>query len=137
LLSLSKNNMEKKVLKNFINPDYIYAVVGATQNKEKYGYKILMDLKSKGYNVIPINPKYNQVAGLTCYPDLISLEERPDVVVLVVGEKNSQKVVQNCLDLNLNKIWFQPGSEYDAAVELAKKANFNIVLGECIMVETE
>ena len=128
--------MDKKTLQKFINSDFIYAIVGATQNKEKYGHKILIDLKNKGYNVIPINPKYKEVAGLKCYPNLISLDERPDVVVLVVGEKNAEKVVQDCLDLNLNRIWFQPGSEYDKAVNLAKKAGFNIVIGECIMVET-
>lgn len=129
--------MDKPEFKNFINQDYIYAVVGATQNKEKYGYKVLVNLKDKGYNVIPINPKYKEVAGLKCYSTLISLEERPDVVVLVVAEKNAQKVVQDCVDLNLNKIWFQPGSEYEKAVGLAKEAKFNIVIGECIMIETD
>ena len=129
--------MDIKVFKNFINPDYIYAIVGATQNKEKYGYKVLMDLKNKGYKVVAVNPKYKEVGGVNCYPSLLDLDDRPDVVVLVVGEKNAQKVVRDCVDLNLTKIWFQPGSEYDKAVELAQKANFDIVIGECIMVETD
>ena len=128
--------MEKEELENFINMDYGYAIVGATQNKEKYGYKVLVDLQNKGFNVIPVNPKYGEVAGLKCYPSLISLEERPDVVVLVVGEKNAEKIVKDCVDLGLNRIWFQPGSEYDKAVKLAVKAKFEIMVGQCIMVET-
>jgi predicted CoA-binding protein len=128
--------MDKKQIEQFINEDFIYAIVGATQNKEKYGYKVLVDLKGKGYKVIPINPNYDEVAGEPCYPDLISLDERPDVVVLVVGEKNAEKVVQDCVDLALNRIWFQPGSEYDKAVLLAQKSGFNIIIGECIMVQT-
>lgn len=128
--------MEEKELQNYIRPNYIYAIIGATQSQEKYGYKVLVDLKKKGYKVIPVNSNYEEVAGLKCYPSLISLDERPDVVVLVVGEKNAQKAVQDCLDLNLNKIWFQPGSEYDQAVELAKNAGFEIIIGECIMTET-
>jgi uncharacterized protein len=128
--------MEEKELQNYILPNYIYAIIGATQNQEKYGYKVLVDLKNKGYKVIPVNPKYDEIAGLKCYPDLISLDERPDVVVLVVGEKNALKVVQACVDLNLNKIWFQPGSEYEQAVELAQNAKFEIIIGECIMTET-
>lgn len=128
--------MDKKQKQKFINKDFIYAIVGATQNKEKYGYKVLVDLKNKGYKVIPINPKYQEISDLKCYPNLISLDERPDVVVLVVGEKNAEKVVQDCVDLNLNQIWFQPGSEYDKVVLLAKKAGFEIVVGECIMVQT-
>jgi uncharacterized protein len=129
--------MEKENFQEFINKDFIYAVVGATQNQEKYGYKVLDDLKNKGYKVVPINPKYKEVAGLICYPALISLEERPDVVVLVVGEENALKIVQNCIDSALNKLWFQPGSEYDEAVSLAKSAGLNIVIGNCIMEETE
>lgn len=128
--------MIKKEYTKFINKDFIYAIVGATQNKEKYGYKVLVDLKNKGFNVIPVNPKYEEIVGLKCYPDLLSLDERPDVVVLIVGEKNAEKVVQDCVDSDLNMIWFQPGSEYDKAVELAKQSGFNFVTGECIMVET-
>ncbi len=124
-------------MQEFINKDFVYAVVGATQNQDKYGYKVLLDLKNKGYKVVPINPKYNEVAGLTCYPDLISMEERPDVVVLVLGEENSKKIVQNCIDMALTKLWFQPGSEYDEAVALAKSAGLDMVIAECIMVETD
>lgn len=129
--------MEKEVLAKFINPDFIYAIVGATQNKEKYGYRVLVNLKDKGYKVIPVNPHYEVVADLPCYPDLISLQDRPDVVVLVVGEKNAEKVVQNCVDLDLNRIWFQPGSEYEEAVNLAKEAKLDYLVGECIMKETD
>lgn len=128
--------MNQDKILEFINKDFIYAVVGATQNQDKYGYKVLVDLKNKGYKVVPINPKYNEVAGLTCYPALISLEERPDVVVLVVGEENALKIVQNCIDSALNKLWFQPGSEYDEAVALANSAGLDIVTGKCIMEET-
>ena len=128
--------MDKKTRQKFIDKDFLYAIVGATQNKEKYGYQLLVDLKDKGYKVIAVNPKYNEVAGAPCYPDLISLEERPDVVVLVVGEKNAEKVIKDCLDLELNRVWFQPGSEYDEAVKLAKSARFEIMVGKCIMEET-
>jgi len=128
--------MDKKQKKNFINKDYYYAVVGATQNTGKYGYKVLVDLKNKGYKVLAVNPNYEEVAGVECFPDLISLDERPDVVVLVVGEENAKKVVQDCIDLNLERIWFQPGSEYDQAVALAQEAGFEIITGECIMLET-
>lgn len=129
--------MDKKQREKFINKEFLYAIIGATENKQKYGYKVFTYLNSKGFKVIPINPKYKEVAGLACFPDLISLEERPDVVVLVVGEKNAEKVVKDCVDLNLNLIWFQPGSEYEQAVDLAKKAKFDIVIGECIMIEVD
>jgi uncharacterized protein len=120
----------------FIDKDFIYAIVGATIKKQKYGYKVLVDLKDKGYKVVPINPKYGEVAGITCYPTLLSLEDRPDVVVLVVPPKVSQSMVKNCADLDLNKIWFQPGAEDDKVITLAKSLGLDIMTGKCIMQET-
>ena len=129
--------MEQPEFINFINKDYIYAIVGATQNQAKYGYKVLVDLKDKGFKVVPINPKYVEVAGLTCYPDLLSLEERPDAVVLVVGENNALKIIKDCVDLELNRVWFQPGSEFGQAVTMAKDNGLQVVIGFCIMKETD
>ncbi|MFA5188546.1 MAG: CoA-binding protein [Patescibacteria group bacterium] len=123
--------------KDFINKDFIYAIVGATANKNKYGHKVLVDLKKKGFKVLPVNPKYEEIAGLVCYPDLISIEERPDVVVMVLGEENAKKIMKDSIDLNLNRIWFQPGSEYPPAVQMAQSAGFKIIIGECLMAETE
>lgn len=124
-------------MEKFIDKNYIYAIVGATQHKNKYGYKVLMNLKNKGYKVVAVNPKYNEIEGIPCYPTVFDLDERPDVVVLVVGEENAKKVVQECIDSDLNQIWFQPGSEYPAAVKLAQDAGLDIVTNECIMVETD
>ncbi|MCX6746398.1 MAG: CoA-binding protein [Candidatus Parcubacteria bacterium] len=129
--------MEEAQIKDFINKDFIYAIVGATANKKKYGYRVLVDLKNKGFKVVPVNPKYEEVAGLLCVPDLISMEERPDVVVLIVGRENAQKIVKECLDLKLNRLWFQPGSEFRDAINMAQSAGFKIMEGKCIMVETE
>ena len=128
--------MEKEELQKFISKDFVYAIVGATANKKKYGYKVLIDLKNKGFKVVPVNPKYEEVAGLPCVPDLISMEERPDVVILIVGQDNAKKIVKECLDLKLNRLWFQPGSEFKEAVTMAQKAGFKIMEGKCIMVET-
>lgn len=128
--------MEKEELQKFISKDFVYAIVGATANKKKYGHKVLIDLKNKGFKVVPVNPKYESIAGLTCYPDLISMDERPDVVVLIVGQDNAKKIVKECRDLNLNRLWFQPGSEFKDAVNMARSAGFKIMEGKCITIET-
>jgi predicted CoA-binding protein len=39
-----------------INKNFLYAVVGTSNNKEKYGYKVFKDLLNAGYKVLPINP---------------------------------------------------------------------------------
>jgi predicted CoA-binding protein len=45
----------------------VIALIGASNDPSKYGNKILLDLISKGHNVVPINPKEEEVAGLKSY----------------------------------------------------------------------
>jgi uncharacterized protein len=44
-----------------------FAIVGTTDNPEKYGYQILKNLKNRGFEVFPINPRLKEIAGTTCY----------------------------------------------------------------------
>ncbi|GAB3684780.1 acetate--CoA ligase family protein [Salinisphaera aquimarina] len=63
------------------------AVVGATTNAAAIGGQPLKHLADHGYEgtIYPVNPKYADIAGLRCYPDLVSLPETPDLVVVAVS----------------------------------------------------
>ena len=51
------------MLENVMLEQKIWAVVGANNNPNKYGNIIYKKLKSRGYEVYPINPKYEKVDG--------------------------------------------------------------------------
>ena len=51
------------VLEKLKEENATIALVGASNDKEKYGNKIYRDLRSKGYNVTPINPKEEKIEG--------------------------------------------------------------------------
>lgn len=72
----------------FFEPRSI-AIVGASQDLTSISGQPIAHLKSKGYAgaVLPINPRYEEVAGYRCYPDVASLPEIPDVAVIAVGAK--------------------------------------------------
>ena len=68
-----------------LNPRSI-AVVGATPRMQ-YGGRFLaaaMGSMERGVNVYPVNPRYEEVQGLQCYPSVSALPEAPDVVGIVV-----------------------------------------------------
>jgi len=72
------------LLDNFFNPKSI-AVVGATPNRNKLGY-VVLDLlmrKFKG-RLYPVNPKYDELFGIKCYPKVSAIPEVVDLVVVVV-----------------------------------------------------
>lgn len=111
-----------------------YAVVGASRDPSKYGYKIFRDLVAKGYTVWPVNPNAGDIDGHPSFPSLSDLPETPDVVDLVVPPKVTEKVVRECADLGIRRVWMQPGSESDDAIAFCREHNIAVVHDQCVMV---
>jgi len=112
-----------------------WAVIGVSEDREKYGNKIYRDLRNAGYQVFAVNPKLATVEGDPCYASLKDLPEVPDVVDLVVPPSVSLKVVEECLALGVKRIWFQPGSESEEAVKKAQDGGMEVVYDACIMIQ--
>lgn len=114
-----------------------WAVVGVSDDRAKYGNKIYRDLREAGYTVYAVNPKLETVEGDPCYPSLKALPTVPEVVDLVVPPAVAEKVVEECLALGVLRIWFQPGSESDAAIEKAEEGGMQVVANACIMIQKQ
>jgi predicted CoA-binding protein len=113
----------------------VWAVVGATDNEDKFGYKIFKLLKKSGYKVFPVNPGLKKVLGETCYPSLSVLPEKPDAVNFVVPPKVGEAIVAECAALGIKNVWLQPGANEDNVVSAAHKAALNVISHSCILVE--
>ncbi len=111
----------------------VWAVIGANENREKYGYKIYKTLKSQGYTVYPVNPNYETIEGDKCYPDLSSLPEKPEVLDMVVSPKRGMDVLKEADKLGIRNIWLQPGTYNDQLMELIKEKGLNAVKA-CILI---
>uniref|UniRef100_A0A7C4GBK3 CoA-binding protein n=1 Tax=Fervidobacterium thailandense TaxID=1008305 RepID=A0A7C4GBK3_9BACT len=113
------------------------AIIGATVDREKYGNIILRDLRSKGYQVIPVNPKYAEIEGIPVVKDVTELPKDVDLIIFVVPPQVGIEQLEKAYQVGFRKFWFQPGAESEAIVELSKKlrdAEFSFI--RCIMVET-
>ncbi len=127
--------MRPEIIEELLDRRNVIAVVGASQNPEKYGHKVYRNLKEAGYRVYPVNPNATEVLGDRCYADLRSLPVKPDVVNLVVQPKVTEEIVKTCKALAINTVWMQPGSESEEAVRFCKANGIKVVYGACIMVE--
>ena len=113
------------------------ALVGASNDRSKFGNRIYRDLRSKGYNVVPINPKEENIEGDKAYTSIQMMEELPDIVNLVVPPPIAMKVAQNAVELGVEYLWFQPGSESDELENWLKDTDgIKYLINVCIMVET-
>ena len=112
---------EKVISKEFLDRGNKIAVVGATVNKEKFGYKVYKAVKGLGFTVYPVNPKYEEIDGDKCYSSLKDLPEKPDVVITVVPPRVTEKIVRQCKELGIKRVWMQPGSESEEAISYCER----------------
>ncbi|MDO9160723.1 MAG: acetate--CoA ligase family protein, partial [Methylococcaceae bacterium] len=84
-------------LNRFFTPKSV-AIVGASARDNSVGYRLLLNMQEAGFagGLYPINPKHEQLLGLTAYPDLISLPETPDLVVIATPAASVPSVVRQC-----------------------------------------
>ncbi|MFN3605422.1 MAG: CoA-binding protein [Leptonema sp. (in: bacteria)] len=112
------------------------ALVGATNDKTKYGNIILHDLINKGYQVYPVNPRAKTIDGVPCYKNIEELSKEVDIglVVFVVPPKITNEILPSLKKLNLKKVWIQPGAGDEVTRNLLEENEFEYMMDACVMV---
>jgi len=112
-----------------------FAVVGSFRHERKYAYQILKSLKNSGYEVYPVNSRFKNVEGLICYPSVKDIPIVCDVADIVTPPVVTAKVVGECKDKGITRIWLQPGAESEWVIEFCKQNNMKVVFNLCVMLE--
>ena len=118
------------------------AVVGASATPSRTSFAISRYLIEVGYTVIPVNPSYEEIHGLQCYPDVVSIpkEHHIDIVNIFRRPGYTAAMVEDVLkrieDTDEKPvIWTQIGVSSGKAEALAKEAGLEYVRNRCILVE--
>jgi len=96
-MTLSDPASTRESLRRLLCPESV-AVVGASADPERFNGRLMKNLLRHGYRgrVYPVNPKYDRVAGLRCWPSLSEVPETPDTVFIAVGRESVLDVVAEC-----------------------------------------
>ena len=113
----------------------VWAIVGASNNRAKFGNRIYRDLKAAGYTVYPVNPNETVVEGDTAYPTIADLPETPAVIDVVVPSWVGQKIAQQAAESGVRLFWLQPGAESPELIEKAESLGLDVIHDRCAMVE--
>lgn len=112
----------------------VWAVVGVSTDRSKFGFKVYDRLKRAGYKVYAVNPHLSELDGDKVYPDLASLPETPDVVNCVVPPSVTSSLIPQCAEQGIQYIWMQPGADSPEALNLAKDNKIE-ALRACVLSE--
>ena len=113
----------------------VWAVIGVSNNRTKYGYKVYAHLKEAGYSVYAINPGLKSIDGDPCYPSLAALPSKPDAVSVVVPPRVTEQVIQDCHELGIDRVWMQPGSESEAAIRNGEEHGITVIHNQCVLIQ--
>jgi acyl-CoA synthetase (NDP forming) len=84
-------------LSRFLNPRGV-AIVGASNDLTRIGGQPIKLLTGYGYQgrVYPVNPKYTEIAGLECYPNIGAVPQPCDVALIALGAQHVPAVIEEC-----------------------------------------
>ena len=128
-----KDGVMQGLIKEFMTQKR-FAVVGATDDTKKYGNEIFNNLKSRGYEVYPVNPRLKELQGTKCYPSIADIPVKIDVVDFVVPPRVTEAILKECKKLELDRILLQPGSESEVAIAFCHENNLKVVHDVCVML---
>jgi len=103
------------------------AVIGASNNRAKYGNKAVRAFRQLGYTVYPVNPHETTIEGLPAYPSVDALPARPDMVSVYVPPQVLINILPSIASKGCDELWLNPGSESDEVLAEAARLKLNVI----------
>ncbi len=110
------------------------AVVGASNNPEKYGNTIVVTLVEHGFTVLPVNPVDDRIMGIPAFKDINLVTDPVHIVDFVTPPSVTATVLKSMDPARFGILWFQDGSWDEACIEMARARFATVVFNACIMV---
>jgi len=131
---VSADGAEQDKISDFLAGD-TFAVVGASNDRWKYGNKVLRCYLQNGRRAIPVNPRSDVVEGIAAVPDLASLPEPVHGASIITQPEVTEQVVEEAAKAGITRLWMQPGAESDRAIGRARELGLSVIAGgPCVLV---
>ena len=109
------------------------AVVGMSPKPERPSHYVAMYLEEHGYNIIPVNPGHNEIAGMKSYPSLLDIPQTIDVVDVFRRSEYVLPIVESAVTVGAKALWLQDGVINEDGSALAEKAGLLVVMNDCML----
>jgi len=111
------------------------AVVGLSEDWSRpsnFAAKYMLD---HGFEMIPVNPKYDRILGQKCYPDLKSIPGPVDIVDLFQRAERIPLFIDDIIEIGAKVVWMQLGVRHEESAQKARDAGLEVVMNRCIKIE--
>jgi acyl-CoA synthetase (NDP forming) len=134
-----------EALQRLLHPTSI-AIIGVSQDFTSIGGKPLKNLIHHQFagNIYPVNPKYKELGGYTCYPSILDVPGQVDVALIAVSQARILQVIKDCAQKQIRHVimfgsgFAEVGEEgkrlQDELLALTKEHAMNVIGPNCIGV---
>jgi predicted CoA-binding protein len=111
------------------------AVVGLSRDPRDFSRGVFRELARRGYDVVPVNPALAQAEGRPCRAGVKEIDPPPDAALLFTPPAEAERVVRECLEAGVRRVWMHRGAgrgaASPAAIELCRAAGVEPVTDLC------
>jgi predicted CoA-binding protein len=122
-------------LRSLLQHSRTIAIVGLSANDSRPSHGVARYLIDHGYTVIPVNPAYPEVLGLTSYASLQDIPVPVDIVDVFRKSEDVLPVAEDAIAIGVRALWLQLGVINAEATLRAQQAGLSVVQDRCIKVE--
>ena len=98
----------------------VVAVIGASNNRRKFGNRAVRAYLDQGYTVVPINPHEHEVEGLKAYASVLDVPGTIDMASFYVPPEVGEQTIDEIARKQIAEVWLNPGAESDELIARAR-----------------
>ena len=122
-------------LRRILSENKRVAIVGLSDNWSRPSNFVGKYLLEHGFEVIPVNPKYDEILGQKCYADLKDIPTPVDIVDLFQRADRVMPFVDDAIEIGARVVWMQLGIVNEGAAQKARDAGLEVVMDRCVKIE--
>ena len=103
------------------------AIIGASNDRNKFGNKAVRAFQQQGYTVYPVNPNEAEIEGLPAYKTIRDVPTRPHMISVYVPPAVLLRLLPDIAAKGCDELWMNPGTESDEALAEAEKLGLKVV----------
>jgi hypothetical protein len=127
--------MKDNALREILQATRVIAVVGLSNDTSRPSYGVARYLQQRGYQIVPIHPKEQEVLGERAYPDLLSVPFAVDMVDIFRRSEFVGPHVDEAIQKGARTVWLQFDIHNAEAEQRARDAGLNVVVDRCTKIE--
>lgn len=123
-------------IKQLLEATQTVAVVGASRDLDKPSGHVPRDLQARGFRIVPVNPKADEILGEKAYASLAEIPGSIDTVEVFRPAEEAPDIARQAVEIGAKTLWLQLGIESAEARAIAESHGLSYVENRCMGEES-